>query len=187
MRVSVFAAILISASSALASPVLKTDSVDKAVKSVDTPKNFHQDCDSHNVQCRATNEIVYGAVNVGSASVGKQVGNIAHTGSLIAAKEGDKDLAKTLATNGPVLQHDLQGRDRHGHSDLNEGLKKAGDAIYPQDLLFDGGKFVQTQGESAQIAGNGANTVGKQANKDGQFLSKGQKQNGGKLVNSVVG
>ncbi|WWC66350.1 uncharacterized protein I206_100251 [Kwoniella pini CBS 10737] len=201
MRISIITAILISAYSTtttFASPLLKTDSIDKNVKSVETPKNFHQNCDNHNVQCKATNEAVYGSVNHDEGSIGKQIGNISNTGSQITSKEGEKDLSKTFSNNGKTLQNDLQGRkvnnnndnnnkNNHGHSELNENLKSIGDNIYPQELLSESGKFIQTQGESAQLGGNGINTMGKQANKDSQYLSKGQKSNGGKIVNSVMG
>ncbi|WRT64109.1 uncharacterized protein IL334_001038 [Kwoniella shivajii] len=122
MRASVIAALILSASTAFAAP-LKTDSVDKKIASYDTPKNVHQDCDKHNVQCKAMNEDVYGTANYGSGAVGKQEGHLAHTGSQVAAMEGQSDLAKTLATDGPVIQHDLQGRDM-GLPEHKEGFKQ---------------------------------------------------------------
>ncbi|WWC86208.1 uncharacterized protein L201_001081 [Kwoniella dendrophila CBS 6074] len=186
MRASVITAILLSATTALAMPSpVKTDSIDKKVASYDTPKNFHQDCDKHNVQCKAMNENVYGTANYASGAVGKQEGHIAKTGSQIAAMEGQNDLSKTLANNGPVIQHDLQGRD-HGHSEMNEGLKKTGDEVYPSGLLSESGKFIQTQGEVAETAGKGLNAVGKESNGHAQTASKGQKNHGGEIINSVV-
>ncbi|WVW82259.1 hypothetical protein I302_104265 [Kwoniella bestiolae CBS 10118] len=185
MRTSIIAALFLSiATASFASPV-KTDSVDKKVASYDTPKNFHQDCDKHNVQCNAMNKDVYSSVNHGSGAVGKQEGHLAQTGSQIAAMEGQSDLSKTLATDGPVIQHDLQGRD-HGHSELNEGVKKTSSEIYPQGLLVEGGKLVQTQGGAAETAGKGLNTMGKEANGEAKTASNGRKDHGDSVVNAII-
>ncbi|KAK6905664.1 hypothetical protein I203_106494 [Kwoniella mangroviensis CBS 8507] len=190
MRASVITALLLSiaTTSTIAAPspvALKTDSVDKKVASYDTPKNFHQDCDKHNVQCNAMNKDVYGSANQGSGAVGKQIGHVANTGSQIAAIEGQNDLSKTLASDGRVIQHDLQGRD-HGHSEMNEGIKKTSSEVYPEGLLVEGGKFMATQGEAAEVAGKGLNTVGKEANGEAKTASKGRKDHGDSVVNAVV-
>ncbi|WVQ97335.1 hypothetical protein IAU59_004446 [Kwoniella sp. CBS 9459] len=181
-------ALLVSASGAIAAPSpipVKSDSIDKKVASYETPKKFHQDCDVHNVQCKAMNEDVYGTANYGEGAAGKQAGHVAQTGSEVAAIEGQSDLAKTLATDGPVVQHDLQGRD-HGHSEYNEALKETSHDAYPVGLLSGAGDFVEKQGVAAETAGKGANTVGKDGNKQAKTLSKGEKGHSNEVVNAVL-
>ncbi|WVR05853.1 hypothetical protein IAU60_002879 [Kwoniella sp. DSM 27419] len=189
MRASVITALLLSAAGVLAAPnpmPLKTDSVDKKVASYETPKKFHQDCDVHNVQCKATNEDVYGTANYGEGVAGKHAGHVATTGSEVAAIEGQSDLAKTLATDGPVVQHDLQGRD-HGHSQYNEGLKTTSHEVWPAGLMTGAGQFTEKQGQAGEATGKGLNAIGKEANGEMNTAAKGEQKHSGEVINSVVG
>ncbi|WWD17911.1 hypothetical protein CI109_102356 [Kwoniella shandongensis] len=202
-------ALLVSASVALAVPTaVNSDQVDKKVASYDTPKHFHQDCDEHNVQCKALNNNVYGGANYVEGSIGKQVGQVASTGSQIATIENQPDLAHTLTTNGPVLQHDLQGRAAparvsapvparasapsqspapHGQSEANEALKQAGNDLWPAGMMSGLGNEVEKQGKAMEVAAKGVNAMSKETNKEMQHGANAEHKSGAEMINAIVG
>ncbi|KAK8865904.1 hypothetical protein IAR55_001052 [Kwoniella newhampshirensis] len=197
------AALLFSASAVLAVPTaLNSDKVDKQVASYDTPKHLHQDCDEHNVQCKALNDNVYGGANYEEGNVGKQVGQVAATGSQIATIETQSDLAHTLSTNGPVLQHDLQGRSPaaatgytaaapapapHGQSEYNEAAKEAANNLWPTGTMNGLGDQVEKQGKAVEVLGKGVNAIGKETNTEMQHGANSEHKSGAEMINAIIG
>jgi hypothetical protein len=76
--------------------------------------------------------------------------------SKVAADEDQDDLSNTLRNNGPVIQHDLQGRD---HSELNKDLKEIGHEYYPDESVGYTGVEIEKQGLAAEHVGEGAHDV----------------------------
>jgi hypothetical protein len=76
--------------------------------------------------------------------------------SKVAADEDQDDLSNTLRTNGPVIQHDLQGRV---HSELNKDLKEIGHESYPDESVRFTGEEIEKQGQAAEHVGEGAHDV----------------------------
>jgi hypothetical protein len=76
--------------------------------------------------------------------------------SKVAADKDQDDLSNTLRTNGPVIQHDLQGRE---HSELNKDLKEIGHESYPDESVRFTGEEIEKQGQAAEHVGEGAHDV----------------------------
>lgn len=123
----------------------------------------------------AINDSGFHSVNEFEGHLGRQAGVISNTGvrlsllwhvqligtridqqSKVAADEDQGDLSDTLRNNGPVIQHDLQGRE---HSELNKDLKEVGHESYPDGSVRYTGEKLEKQGQAAEHVGEGAHDV----------------------------